>query len=325
MLVSSSGDDVSLFFSTTNFSTGKLSPVSEPWITKRSLAWTTRTSPGIMSPAASWTTSPGTRCETAISWAAPPRSTVALTEIIALSFAAALLALASWISRRPTLSAIMSSIIVAARGSPVANDTAASTASRITRGLRTARQTQREDSGALVLGEDVLTVLREARVGLVGGQPLGARLQVGVHPGDVERGALHEGLRHAHRPLLVALREECLGEDAELEPARAHLRRSLPCGPSARGSSVEEELLERALSAGLLQPIGASLAPTCPFGFTDFLEDLWSPEGSPAPFAIWRGVKEGGGAFVDGNRSEAILPGIRRSGNPRAARYFFSS
>ena len=32
---------------------GKLSPVSEPWLTNRSLAWTMRTSPGIMSPAAS--------------------------------------------------------------------------------------------------------------------------------------------------------------------------------------------------------------------------------------------------------------------------------
>ncbi len=142
MLVSSSGDALSLFFSTMNFSTGKLSPVSEPWITNRSLACTTRTSPGIMSPAVICTTSPGTRCEIAISWAVPPRSTVALTEIIAFNLAAALLALASWISRRPTLSTIMSSIIVAARGSPVAKDTAASTASRITSGLRSARPTR---------------------------------------------------------------------------------------------------------------------------------------------------------------------------------------
>ena len=67
MLVSSIGAVVAAFFSTSNFSTGKLSPVSEPWMTNRSLAWTMRTSPGIMSPAASWTTSPGTRCATAIS------------------------------------------------------------------------------------------------------------------------------------------------------------------------------------------------------------------------------------------------------------------
>ena len=38
MLVSSMGAVVAAFFSTSNFSTGKLSPVSEPWITNRSLA-----------------------------------------------------------------------------------------------------------------------------------------------------------------------------------------------------------------------------------------------------------------------------------------------
>ena len=173
---------MSRFFSATNFSTGKLSPVSEPWITNRSLAWTTRTSPGIMSPAVSWTTSPGTRCETAISWAAPSRSTVAFTEIIALSFAAALLALASWISRRPTLSAIMSSIIVAARASPVANDTAASTASRITSGLRTARQTRVRIPGRWSLARTFCPCSREPRLGLVGGQAFGARLQARRRP-----------------------------------------------------------------------------------------------------------------------------------------------
>ncbi len=51
-LVNSSGALVAALFSAANFSTGKLSPVSDPWITKRSLASTTRTSPGIMSPAA---------------------------------------------------------------------------------------------------------------------------------------------------------------------------------------------------------------------------------------------------------------------------------
>ncbi len=88
-------------FSGAYFSTGKLSPVSEPWLTNRSLAWTSRTSPGIMSPAASWTTSPGTRCATAISCGAPSRSTVAFTEIIALSLAAALSPCASWIQLQP--------------------------------------------------------------------------------------------------------------------------------------------------------------------------------------------------------------------------------
>src|SRR5450432_1132799 len=78
------------------FSTGKLSPVSDPWLTNRSLAWRMRTSPGIMSPAASWTTSPGTNWPRGTSRGSPSRTTVALTEIIALSLAAALSARASW-------------------------------------------------------------------------------------------------------------------------------------------------------------------------------------------------------------------------------------
>jgi len=47
--------------SISNFSTGNDSPVSEPSMMKKSLAATIRTSAGIMSPAASFTTSPGTR------------------------------------------------------------------------------------------------------------------------------------------------------------------------------------------------------------------------------------------------------------------------
>ena len=141
MLVSSIGTVVPAFVSTSNFSTGKLSPVSELWITNRSFATSMRTSAGIMSPAASVTTSPGTSWDTAISWAAPSRITaVAVTEIIALSLAAALSALASWTSFSPTLKAIISDIMVPARKSPVANETLARTASRITRGLSTACQ-----------------------------------------------------------------------------------------------------------------------------------------------------------------------------------------
>ena len=140
MLVSSMGAVVAAFLSTSNFSTGKLSPVSEPWITNRSFAATMRTSAGIMSPAASSTTSPGTSCETAISWGLPSRITVAVTEIMALSLAAALSALASWMSFSPTPRAIISDIMIPARGSPVANETLARTASRITSGLSTACQ-----------------------------------------------------------------------------------------------------------------------------------------------------------------------------------------
>ena len=93
-----------------------------------------------MSPAASSTTSPGTSCETAISWGWPSRITVAVTEIMALSLAAALSALASWMSFSPTPRAIISDITIPARASPVANEMLASTASRITSGLSTACQ-----------------------------------------------------------------------------------------------------------------------------------------------------------------------------------------
>ena len=144
---SSSGDDGAAPCSAANFSTGTLSPVSEPCTTNRSFACTMRTSPGIMSPAVSRTTSPGTSCETATSALAPPRIAVAFTEIMALSFAAAPLALASWKRRRPTLSAIIASIIVAARGSPVAKDTAARPASSTTNGLRSARPKSRSSDG----------------------------------------------------------------------------------------------------------------------------------------------------------------------------------
>ena len=66
--------------------------------------------------------------------------TVAVTEIMALSLAAALSALASWMSFSPTPRAIMSDIMVPARKSPVAKETLAKTASRITSGLSTACQ-----------------------------------------------------------------------------------------------------------------------------------------------------------------------------------------
>ncbi len=57
---SSMGDLPGGPLSVSNFSTGNDSPVNEPWMTNRSLAETIRMSAGIMSPAASLTTSPGT-------------------------------------------------------------------------------------------------------------------------------------------------------------------------------------------------------------------------------------------------------------------------
>ena len=126
------------------FSTGKLSPVSELWMTKRSLACTIRRSPGIMSPAASWMTSPGTSCVIGTSPGAPSRRTVAWTEIMALSAAAAVPAFASWTSFKPTLSTIIMSITAPARRSPVESESAASAASRSTSGFITARHSNVE-------------------------------------------------------------------------------------------------------------------------------------------------------------------------------------
>ncbi len=95
------------------------SQVSVPWLTNRSFAEITRTSPGIMSPADSLITSPGTRSRSGISLALPSRMTVAVTWIIALSLVAAASARASCTNRSVTLSTTMHAITVPARASPV--------------------------------------------------------------------------------------------------------------------------------------------------------------------------------------------------------------
>ena len=107
-----------------------------PSLTNRSLQESTRTSPGIMSPADSLTISPGTRSRSGISFASPSRMTAAVTWIMALSFAAAASARASWMKRSATLSATIAAITVPARASPVPNEIADKAASRITSGLR---------------------------------------------------------------------------------------------------------------------------------------------------------------------------------------------
>ncbi len=118
-----------------NFSTGNDSPVNAPWMTNRSLAETSRTSPGIMSPAASLTTSPGTTWLTGTSVGRPSRRTVAVTLIIALSFAAAASARASCTKRRTRPRTTINIITVPARASPVAKEIVARMVSRITNGL----------------------------------------------------------------------------------------------------------------------------------------------------------------------------------------------
>ena len=99
VLFSSVGELASLVWASWNFSTGNDSPVRLPWLTKRSLEESTRTSPGIMSPAESLIMSPGTKSLSGISFAVPSRRTVAVTWIMALSFAAAASARASCTKR----------------------------------------------------------------------------------------------------------------------------------------------------------------------------------------------------------------------------------
>ena len=136
MLLSSVGELSSFVSGSWNFSTGSDSPVRLPWLTKRSFEDSSRTSPGIMSPAASLMMSPGTKSRSGISRAAPSRTTVAVTWIMALSFSAAASARASCQKRSPTLSATITAITVPARASPVRKETADKVVSRITSGLR---------------------------------------------------------------------------------------------------------------------------------------------------------------------------------------------
>ena len=119
-----------------NFSTGSDSPVRVPWLMKRSFDDSSRTSPGIMSPAANLTTSPGTRSRSGISLASPSRTTVAVTWIMALSFCAAASARTSCQKRSTTLSATIIAITVPPRASPVRKETIDSVVNRITSGLR---------------------------------------------------------------------------------------------------------------------------------------------------------------------------------------------
>ena len=69
MFFSSVGELTGLVSGSWNFSTGSDSPVRVPWLTKRSLEVSTRTSPGIMSPAERLMMSPGTRSRSGISFA----------------------------------------------------------------------------------------------------------------------------------------------------------------------------------------------------------------------------------------------------------------
>ena len=112
-LLSSSGATPARVSGASNFSTGNDSPVRLAWLMNRSFAESTRTSAGIMSPAAKTTTSPGTICSRGISRCRPSRTTVAVMLIIALSFAAAASARDSCQNRKSTLKTTIALIMIA--------------------------------------------------------------------------------------------------------------------------------------------------------------------------------------------------------------------
>ena len=94
------------------FSIGSDSPVSDDWLTKRSLVSMTRTSAGIMSPAASVTMSPGTSSSIgSSSTSRPARFTEQVFFTIFLSASLDRLARQSWQKRMMTLSRIIVAMI----------------------------------------------------------------------------------------------------------------------------------------------------------------------------------------------------------------------
>ena len=140
------------------FPTGSDSPLRAAWLTNRSLDCSSRTSAGIMSPAAKRTRSPGTNRSMGISWgpaAAPSscrprsaarpgvmswwaswRSTVAVVWTNRRNPSAARSERYSCEKRRLTLKRIMVPMISAALRSPLNKERAAMAASKATSGLR---------------------------------------------------------------------------------------------------------------------------------------------------------------------------------------------
>ena len=144
-----------------------------------------------MSPAASLMMSPGTKSRSGISLASPSRTTVAVTWIMALSFAAAASARASCKKRSATLSTTMAAITVPARASPVAKETADKVASRITSGLRMIFRRRIEPALPALLRHLIRTRRARALFGFRLRQARGSRPQdleqlFAVLPGGIE-------------------------------------------------------------------------------------------------------------------------------------------
>ena len=228
MLVSSIGAAAAAaFFSTSNFSTGKRlareRALDHEQVLGRDDAHVgrescprRRASPRRREPAA----------RPAISWGCPSRITVAVTEIIALSFAAALSALASWTSFRPTLRTIISDITIPARKSPVAKE------------MRRQHREQDHQRVEHRVPEQLADVRLAgpwparwgrarpvALCGLLGCQARGPRLQPRIDARRIDGSGLHHQRRHSNwrRPTLTESGQD-LGEHSARRASHPSLR-----------------------------------------------------------------------------------------------------
>ena len=182
-------------------------------MTNRSFAPTIRTSAGIMSPAASLTTSPGTRWDTGSSWGWPSRNTAAVTEIMALSFAAVASARRSCVSRRPTPSTIISDITMPARASPVENEIVGEHGEQQHERVDDRVPDEQAEALASVDGDDVRATFGQPRLGLVRGETGRTAVQPLIDVLDGERRGLEQQRGDANGRRLPPERgEDALGQ-----------------------------------------------------------------------------------------------------------------
>jgi len=138
------------------FSTGYDSPVSIAWLTKRSRASIMRPSAGTRSPAASDTTSPGTRSAIGTSRGCPSRQTVARTATVLRRRSTARPARYSCTKSSSTLISTISVMTTKLRTSPRKAETTDAASSTSTSGLRkrerNSRITARSRCGRSVFG-----------------------------------------------------------------------------------------------------------------------------------------------------------------------------
>ena len=229
MLVRSMGAVVAAFFSTSNFSTGKLSPVSELCVTNRSFAATMRTSAGIMSPAASSTTSPGTSCETAISCGLPSRIDGGRDRDHGLE-----------LGRRAVGLGFLDEFQPHAQSDHERHHDAGP---RVAGGERDARQDRQQDhqrienrvpeqpaeARSLVSCQDVRPILSASRASVVTGQPFGTGRESRKDGRYLHRRRFNQDVRYLGvRTIVPDGGKELLGKNTRVDIEHAHLAFSPP-------------------------------------------------------------------------------------------------